>query len=72
MEAQDQDTRELLQMAALLKGAASRAVFRDCAAIFTGVAELLERRAMAINSGAPLPTPPPPATTPRRPLNITA
>jgi len=40
-----QDLREMLQMAALLKGAAARAAFRDCFGIFLGVSELLERRA---------------------------
>jgi hypothetical protein len=35
----------MLQVAALLKGAAARAAFRDCFGIFLGVSELLERRA---------------------------
>lgn len=64
----DQDLRELLQMAALLKGAAARAVFRDCSATLLGVAELLERRALADTCPAS-PVPPPP---PRQPVNITA
>jgi len=67
MDQPARDLRELLQMASLLKGAASRAVFRDCAAIFLGVAELLERRAQALAGDQPAP----PTTTPaRQPLNI--
>ena len=46
---------------ALLKGAAGRAAFRDCSAIFLGVAELLERQAVMMaggGSGRPPPAPP--------------
>jgi hypothetical protein len=61
MDTAAQDVREMLQMAALLKGAAARAVFRDCATIFLGVAELLERRVQTQGeSGAARPPVPPP------------
>ena len=46
-----QDLREMLHMAALLKGAAARAAFRDCFGIFLGVSELLERRAVMLAAG---------------------
>ena len=69
MEQPAQDLRELLHMAALLKGAAGRAVFHDCSAIFLGVAELLERQAMTLVEGeSVLPPPTPPQK--RHPINI--
>jgi ribosomal protein S12 methylthiotransferase accessory factor YcaO len=73
MDQATQDLREMLHMAALLKGAAARAVFQDCAAIFLGVSELLERRAVALAEGQEA-SPPPimPVARPRQPLNITA
>lgn len=63
------DLREMLQMASLLKGAAARAVFRDCAAIFLGVAELLERRVQGLTDDSEASPPPP---HPRQPLDIRA
>jgi hypothetical protein len=62
-----QDLRELLHMAALLKGAAGRAPFRDCSAIFLGVAELLERQAVMMAGGG---SSTPPLAPPRHPINI--
>ena len=67
MDQPAQDLRELLHMAALLKGAAARAAFRDCSAIFLGVAELLERQAVTMVEGV---APPPAPTTTRHPINI--
>ena len=59
---QRQDLHELLHMVELMKGAAGRAVFRDCSAIFLGMAELLERRAVALAEDRnPEPLPPRPA-----------
>jgi hypothetical protein len=73
MDQATQDMRELLHMAALLKGAAARAVFHDCSAIFLGVAEMLERRALAAAGENPEPAPqPPPPPQARQPLNIMA
>jgi hypothetical protein len=73
MDQATQDLREMLHMASLLKGATARAVFQDCASIFLGVAELLERRAVAVAEDR---TAPPltamPVTAPRLPINITA
>ena len=42
------DLYELLRMAAYLKSAASKPVFSESAALFLGIAELLERRATAM------------------------
>ena len=72
METAAQDLREMLQMASLLKGAAARAVFRDCAAIFLGVAELLERRVQALADDSDANPPPLPPPQPRQPLDIRA
>ena len=42
------DLYELLRMAAYMKSAASKPVFSESAALFLGIAELLERRAAAM------------------------
>jgi hypothetical protein len=42
------DLYELLRMAAYLKSAASKPVFHETAALFIGIAELLDRRATAM------------------------
>jgi hypothetical protein len=42
------DLYELLRLAATLKSAASKPVFSETAALFLGIAELLERRATAM------------------------
>jgi len=74
MDRATNDLHEMLHMVALLKGAASRAVFADCAVIFLGVAEMLERQALAIAAGerdaAPAPSASPPPA--RQPINIMA
>jgi hypothetical protein len=69
------DLYELLRMAAYLKGAASKPVFQESAALFLGIAELLERRATAMTepsepSEPAEPAPPPPVERPRRQVNI--
>jgi hypothetical protein len=67
------DLYELLRMAAYLKGAASKPVFQESAALFLGIAELLERRATAMTEPPPEeaePAPPPPPERPRRQINI--
>lgn len=71
------DLYELLRMAAYLKGAASKSVFQESAALFLGIAELLERRATAMTEPPGQteqmeqvdPTPPP-VERPRRYINI--
>lgn len=71
MDQATSDLHEMLHMAALLKGAAARAVFRDCAVIFLGVAEMLERQ--ALGSGEQTSEPGQPAPPPsRQPINIMA
>jgi hypothetical protein len=66
------DLYELLRMAAYLKSAASKPVFQESAALFLGIAELLERRATAIAEPPEEPeqAPSPPPTQRRQPLNI--
>lgn len=61
----------MLHMASLLRGAAARAIFRDCSAIFLGVAELLERRVLKEKDGA-IPQASPSAPPAPHPINITA
>ena len=66
------DLYELLRMAAYMKSAASKPVFSESAALFLGIAELLERRAAALSEppeeSEQLPAPP--QERRRQPLNI--
>jgi hypothetical protein len=66
------DLYELFRMAAYLKSAASKPVFSESAALFLGIAELLERRAAAImelpEAEAPAEEAPPERR--RQPVNI--
>lgn len=66
------DLYELLRLAAYLKSAASKPVFSESAALFLGIAELLERRATAMTETPEEMEPPaaPPAERPRRQINI--
>lgn len=65
------DLYELLRMAAYLKSAASKPVFNESAALFLGIAELLERRATAMTEPPEeMEPPPPPVQRPRRQINI--
>ena len=65
------DLYELLRMAAYLKSAASKPVFNESAALFLGIAELLERRATAMTEPPEEVEPPaPPVERPRRQINI--
>ena len=67
------DLYELLRMAAYLKSAATKPVFSESAALFLGIAELLERRATAITEPPEEEEeqpPAPPPQRPRRPVNI--
>jgi hypothetical protein len=66
------DLYELLRLAATLRSAAAKPVFGESAALFLGIAELLERRATAITEPPEEPAPPPtrPMEKPRQPINI--
>lgn len=61
------DLYELLRMAAYLKSAASKPVFSESAALFLGIAELLERRATAMTEPPEEEEEQPPAAQPQRP-----
>ena len=74
MEQTFEDLYELLRLAAHLRNAAAKPVFQESAALFLGIAELLERRATAMTEPAEESEPPPNRPLPperrRQPLNI--
>ena len=71
MEAGFDDLYDLLRMAAYMRSAAAKPVFNESAALFLGIAQLLERQATAMTEPSEdrVPAAPPPER-PRRSINI--